>query len=408
MEELRLDNVVIVAAAAFVAPLLLGLVPRLPLPSVVVEICAGVALGPSVLGWVRIDAAVEVLALIGLAYLLFLAGLELDLRSLGGRVLGLAGVGFLLSLVLAAACALALGTAGLVEAPLFLAVVLSATALGVVVPLLKDAGEASSPFGQLVIAAASVADFGTVVLLSLLFSAEATSAPARAALLAVFVSLVVVVGVALSRAGRRRALSSALARLQDTTAQIRVRGAFLLLVAFAALASWLGFETILGAFAAGALLGLLDPNRGSSDHLLLRAKLEAAGYGVFVPIFFVASGVGLDLGALFGGAAAVGLVPLLLGVLLIARGLPALLYGALLGRRRTLAAALLQATSLSFLVAAARIGEELGLLDEATAAALVAAGLLSVLLFPATASVLLRRSHKDGGQPLVVGKASPS
>jgi Kef-type K+ transport system membrane component KefB len=176
-----------------------------------------------------------------------------------------------------------------------------------------------------------------------------------------------------------------LLRLQDTTAQIRVRGAMVLLIGFAAAAEQLGLEVILGTFAAGAILALADPDQ-KMTHPDFRRKLEAIGFGVFIPVFFVTSGVRFDLGALGGSAA---MVPLFLAALLVVRGLPALLYG--LDRRETVAAGLLQATSLPFLVAATAIGQELGLMGPGEAAALVGAGLVSVLLFPAAGLALLVR-----------------
>jgi Kef-type K+ transport system membrane component KefB len=191
-------------------------------------------------------------------------------------------------------------------------------------------------------------------------------------------------------AERSRTLRADLERLQDTTSQIRVRGAVVLLVAFAAIAQRLGLEAILGAFMAGAILSLVDRDEAMT-HPDLRRKLEAIGFGVFIPVFFVASGVRFDLDALLGNP---GMVPLFLAALLLVRAVPALLYG--LDRTRTVVAALLQATSLPFIVAATAIGTELGLLDGAQAAALVGAGLLSVLLFPATGIALLRRAGKLG------------
>jgi Kef-type K+ transport system membrane component KefB len=170
--DLSFANAVIVAAVAFGVPLLLGLAPRLRLPSVVLEIVAGIVIGPAVLGWARVDAP------IGLAFTLFLGGLEIDFDRLRGRLLGLAGGGFVLSFALALAIAVGLAAAGLAETALFVAIVLAATSLGVVVPTLKDAGEAASDLGQLVIVAASIADFGTIILLALLFAREAPSAGA--------------------------------------------------------------------------------------------------------------------------------------------------------------------------------------------------------------------------------------
>jgi len=384
---------------AFLVPFVLGLAPRLRLPAVALEILAGVLIGPSVLGLVEPDPATRVFSLVGLASLLFLAGMELDLGRLRGRPLTLASGGFVFSLALAVPAGFALSGVGLAESPVLVAVILSATALGVVVPLLKDLGESSSAFGQLVIASASVADFGTVILLSLLFSAGEASIPVRVVLIAVFFLLVGIVGAALAGARRVLALSSVLDRLKDTTSQIRLRGAFLLLVGFVVLAEALGLETILGAFAAGALLGLLDHDEGDGTTgpggaAGLRRKLEAVGYGVFVPAFFVVSGIQLDLGALFASSSALSSVPAFLLALLVVRGVPAVLYLPGFGPGLALVAGLLQATSLSFVVASVRIGEELGLLGAATAAALVAAALLSVLLFPLAATTILRRPRK--------------
>src|SRR5262249_50963476 len=155
-------------------PLALGLVPALKLPSVVLEILAGIVLGPSILGWVKVDQAVEVLATIGLAFLLFLAGLEIEFHKLRGRPLALASAGYASSFGLALVMSLVLDAAGLAQSALLVAIILTATSLGIVVPVLKDAGEIETGFGQLVVAAASIADFGAIVLLSLFFSREAT------------------------------------------------------------------------------------------------------------------------------------------------------------------------------------------------------------------------------------------
>lgn len=388
--EIDLSGLVVVAAIAFSAPLLLGLAPALRLPAVVLEIVAGIAVGPAGLGWVELDQTLEVLSLVGLAFLLFLAGLEIDFERLRGGQLGLTGVGFVVSFVLAIAVGFALQAFGQVDSPLLVAIILAATSLGVIVPVLKDSGRASTMLGQLAIAAASIADFGAVILLSLLFSREATSTTTKLVLLGGFALVAVVFLVAIVGAERSRRLSQVLQRLQDTTAQIRVRGAFLLLVAFVALAERLGLEVILGAFLAGAVLSLVDRDRAMS-HPTFRIKLEAVGFGVFIPVFFVTSGIVFDLDALFASASTVARVPLFLAALLVVRGLPALLYRPVLGSRDTAVAGLLQATSLPFIVAASMIGIELGLLDEATGAALVAAGLLSVLFFPLVALTILRR-----------------
>jgi Kef-type K+ transport system membrane component KefB len=166
------DGLLIVMAVAFAVPFVLGLVPRVRVPSIVLEIVAGILIGPAVLGLVEVDDAIEVVALIGLAFLLFLSGLEIDFEQLRGRPLQLTAAGFVLSFAIAIVVSLALSAGGLVDTPLLVAIILCATSLGVVVAVLKDAGEISSTFGQLVIAAGSIADFGAIILLSLFFSGE--------------------------------------------------------------------------------------------------------------------------------------------------------------------------------------------------------------------------------------------
>jgi Kef-type K+ transport system membrane component KefB len=181
-----------------------------------------------------------------------------------------------------------------------LAIALSATSLGLVVPVLKDAGALTGDVGRATVAAATVADFAAVVLLSLLFSGSGDDSGGgtgeRLALLGVFVALVVGTGVAATTAGRSRRLGDVLTRLQDTTAEIRVRLAVLLLVGFVVLAERFGLESILGAFLAGALVAAVDSDAASHPHF--RVKLEAIGYGFLIPAFFVASGARLDVSGL--------------------------------------------------------------------------------------------------------------
>jgi Kef-type K+ transport system membrane component KefB len=203
-----------------------------------------------------------------------------------------------------------------------------------------------------------------------------------------FAALVGATAVATMFVARSRRLTMTLTRLQDTTAQIRVRAAVVLLVAFVALAEQFGLESILGAFMAGAVVGLVD--RDSVSHPNFRLKLEAIGYGFLIPVFFVSSGLRLDLSGLMENPAALARVPVFVLALLVVRGLPALLFSRLFDRRSVIAAGLLQATSLPFIVTATQIGVLTGLLSGVTAAAMVCAGLLSVVLFPVAALALLR------------------
>ncbi|MBC5804703.1 MAG: sodium:proton antiporter [Candidatus Eremiobacter antarcticus] len=389
MTTVSFSGLFVIAAVAFLAPLLLGLAPRLRVPAVVLEIVVGIVIGPSVLGWVHIDLPIAVLSMLGLAFLLFLAGLEIDVECLQGAALRLASTSLALSFALGLAVGYLAFAAGLVKAPLFLAIVLLATSLGLLVPVLKDAGQTQTKFGQFVIAAASLADFAAVLLLSLLFSRESGSLFAKVLLLFGFALSVALIAVTIARAERFSWLSNALNRLQDTTAQIRVRGAVVLLIGLVALAAHFGVELLLAAFMAGTVLSLVDRDEMMS-HPQFRTKLQAIGYGFLIPIFFIASGVQFDLGSLLAAPASLLKVPVFLVAMLVVRGLPAILYVRYLGARLALVAGILKATSLPFIVVGTQIGLALGVIQHSTAAAFVAAGLISVLVFPAVGLALSR------------------
>ena len=392
-------NLLIVVAAGLVAPLALGFFPQVRLPAVVLEIVLGIMIGPSGFGWVKPDLPVSILALVGLAFLLFLSGLELDLERLRGRALRLTSIGFAISFAIAIVVGVGLKAGGLVKSPLFVAIVLASSSLGVIVPLLKDSGDVSTIFGQLVIAGASIAEFGSIILLSLSFSSQGSNSTAGTLILfGVFGFVVLLIGMAIAGVERSTSLGRVLQRLQDTTAEIRVRAAFVLLIGFTALADEVGLAQILGAFAAGALLSLIDRDEAMT-HPEFRLKLEAAGFGVFIPIFFITSGLRFDLHALFASASTVARVPLFLLAIYLARGLPALVYVRLIGRGQSLIAGILQSTSLTFIVAATQIGLGLGVVSRASAAGLIAAGLLTVAISPTLGLVLLARcapSRVDG------------
>jgi Kef-type K+ transport system membrane component KefB len=229
MPTISFDGLLIVAAAALAAPLALGLFPRVRLPAIVLEIALGIVIGPQVLGWVSIDTPIQVMSLLGLAFLLLLAGLEVEYERFRGALL----------------------------------------------------------FGQLVVAGASIAEIATIVLLSLFFSGEAGGIGVKLVLLGLFALFAIAVGLVVLGAEQSMRISATLLRLQDTTAEIRIRASFLLLALFVVLAERLGLEAILGAFLAGAILRLVDRDQ-MMTHPQFRQKLEAVGYGVFVPIFFVA------------------------------------------------------------------------------------------------------------------------
>jgi Kef-type K+ transport system membrane component KefB len=393
MAHLHFGGLLLVSLIAVSAPILVAAL-HLRFPAPVLEIVAGVIVGPSVLGWVKIDAPISVLALVGVAFLLFLAGLEIDLERLRGRLFRVALIGYAVSLVLGIAIGLSVHAAGLAASPVLLAIALSATSLGLVVPVLKDAGQVETPVGRYTIAGATVADFGAVVLLSLLFSQSKGGPASKIFMLGAFVVVIVVVTLTLGRAGHAMRIDALITRLQDTTAEIRVRIAVALLIGFVALAEQVGLEAILGAFLAGMVLNLVD--RDTMSHPRFRVKLDAIGYGFVIPVFFVASGIALDLRGVFSSPSGIVRIPVFLLALLIVRAVPAFLYRPVTGTRGALAAGLLQATSLPFIVAATVIGVSIGAISAVTGAALVCAGLLSVLIFPAIALALLRETHPHG------------
>ena len=388
MPNISFNSVLIIAAMAVVVPLISGLLPRLPVPGAALEVIAGILIGTSVLGWVRIDAPVQVLSDLGLGILLFLAGLEIDIERLRGPLARLAVSAFAVSAVLALLCAYAFRLAGQARQPLLLAIILMSTSTGLLLPLLKDAGEGSTSFGQLVMTAAALAEIVPIMLLSLFFSATSATPGAQAVSLAIFIVLIVLSGTALAWVRRLEPAGRLLNRLSDSSAQLRVRASLTLALAFGVLAYRFGFASILGAFAAGLLVRIVDVAR-HSPHPQFRVKLEGIGFGFLVPIFFISTGVAFPLKALLTNPAALAEVPLFLAALLLVRGLPALLYVRFAGRRRAVAAGLLQATTLTFVIVAAQIGLADGKITPTAAASLLTAGLLSAILFPAVAQRLL-------------------
>ena len=262
------------------------------------------------------------------------------------------------------------------------------TSAGLLLPLLKDAGEEDTRFGQLVMTAAALAEVGPIILLSLLFSATSKTSAERVASLVVFLALLALSGLALGRVRRMDRLERLLNRLEDRSAQLRVRAALTLALGFGVLAYRFGFAAILGSFAAGLLVRMIELS-GKDPHPHFQTKLQGIGFGFLIPVFFIATGVQFDLRALLSNPTAIAEVPLFLLALLLVRGLPALLYTRHVGHRRAAVASLMQATTLTFVIVASRIGLAAGQITPTESASLLAAGLLSAALFPSAALRLL-------------------
>src|SRR4051812_7442469 len=385
--EADLSTLFIVALIAVAAPLVSELPIGLRLPIVVVEIALGILVGPQVLGWADAGGVLAFLGTLGLAFLFFLAGLELDIAELTGRPLSLSLKSWTVTIVLAIGLTLLLRSTGFLNAPIMIATALATTALGTLLPILRDDGELQTRFGILLVAAGAVGEIGPVLVVSLLLTREHTTWVQTLLLLAF-------AAVALSAAViAHTRFDPAIRLLQRTlhaSSQLPVRVCILLMVGLVALAQRFGLDMILGAFAAGMVVRLAG---AGAQGEALREKLEAIGFGFLVPLFFVVSGMKFDAVTLFASSEALLRVPLFLALLLLLRGGPALLFFRReLARGEHLPFAFYVSTGLPLIVAITEIGVTTGRMRSDNGAALVGAGMLSVLLFPLIALALRRRA----------------
>jgi Kef-type K+ transport system membrane component KefB len=386
--------VLIVLAIAVAAPLLAEIPVGVRLPVVMLEMVLGIIVGPQVLGLATAEGLLGWLGgKLGLAALFFMAGMELDLERVRGRPLTLAIRGWVLSLVLGLVVAALLYVLPIVHSPMMVGLALSTTALGTLLPILRDAGQLETEFGRLVLAAGAVGEFGPVVVVSLVLTGE-DSEWLKIGLMLMFVAIAF--GAARIALGARPPIViKLLTRTMESSSQLPVRISLLLLAVFVVLSENFGFELIPGAFAAGMVVGLAS--RGEAGNPL-RHKVEAVCFGFLVPFFFVTSGIKFDLATLLHSAQAILLLPAFLILLFIVRGVPALLYGHNLAKGQRLPFALYSATALPLLVAISAIVVQTGRMRPEIAAALVGAGMLSVLLFPTFAGILLSRITRTSTQ----------
>ena len=262
---------------------------------------------------------------------------------------------------------------------MLVAFLISSTSLGIVLSVLTEQELLHEPYGQRLFLSAAVADFTTVLLLTIFFSAGAQSPGARVALILLLIALAVALFRALRAASARGAVGQLVERLSRAPIELRVRGSFALLLAFAAVAAQFGLEVILGAFVAGAIVSSLAVGR---EHPLYHVKVDAIGYGFFIPVFFILTGARLDVPALLASAETLVLVPVLLVAVFLVKGIPALLYRDEFGWRDCAAAGVLQSAQMTLTVAGVEIGLALGVIDAALGAALIGVALLSVLIAP--------------------------
>ena len=377
----------IVLTLAALAPVLVVWIPRIAVPAIVAEIVLGILVGPQGLGWAEPSEAIEVLSRIGMAFLFFLAGLEIDFVAIRGRPITWAAIGWLVSLGIAMAVGLAMQASGIIVSGIVVATAFTTTALGALIPILRDSGTLNSKFGAFVSAAGAVGEFGPIVLISIALSAE--GGPMSLLYIAIFAAITLICAY-LSATARPLPAIRLLKRMMHTSAQLPVRVSLLVLASLIVVTKQFGLDSVLGAMAAGVVVSLAC--RGHEGEAV-RHKLEAIGFGFFIPIFFVTTGLKFDLHALTATSAALLRVPLFLSLFLLARGVPVWLCRRDLPRGDWLPLALMSATALPLVVAVAEIGIETKRMKPETAAALVGAAMLSMLLFPALALTLRSKSN---------------
>jgi Kef-type K+ transport system membrane component KefB len=340
--------------------------------------------------------------------LMFLAGYEIDFGRIRGRPLRLAVTGWLISLGAGIAIAIAIvfllqGSApdDLVAhrnaAALVIGLAITTTALGTILPPLRDAGLLHTPLGGRILAVGAMGEFGPIVAVALLLT---TDNPARTALLLVGFVALALGGVWLATRKRPPRLARLVTATLGTSVQLAVRLSMLVVVFMLWVALKLGLDALVGAFSAGVIIKAFFGHGERKEAAVVESKLEGIGFGFLVPFFFVMSGVKLDLKALVSSPVDIATIPVFLVLFLLVRGLPTLVLHrkdelAKAGRN---ALALFASTQLPMVVVITSIGVEVGAIKESTAAALVTAGMLSVLIFPLLALRMARPPQPEAVQ----------
>jgi Kef-type K+ transport system membrane component KefB len=378
-----------IVTVAAIAAITVATVPkRFAPPVVVIELMMGILIGPEILGLAHSDDFVKFFSNLGLGMLFFFAGYEIDFQRIKGAPLRLGAFGWLLSVVLAYGLGGILAAAGVVVSFLYTGSAMATTAIGTLIPILRDNGELKTRFGTHLLAAGGAGEFGPILLVTLVLS---TANPFReAAILLAFVALALVLALASVRYAWRG--WPALERTFEASSQLAVRVTVVLVFGLVLLAGTLGLDILLGGFVAGMITRLALKGH---ELQVFESKLTAVGFGFFVPFFFVTSGIEFDLAAL-GSAEAIAKLFLFLGLFLVVRGIPAmLLYRHVLAARDRMALAFYCATELPLVVAITTIAIDDGKMKASTAAGLVGAAMLSTLIFPFVAMALRQRSADE-------------
>ena len=374
-----------IALIAALVPLIVGML-RLRIADVVLLIGFGILLGPEALRFISVTPPIMLLSDLGLAMLFFLAGLELEQNSVRGRSGRLAAAGWGISLLIAGIVSGVLQATGVIDDFMGVSIALTSTALGTLLPVLRDSGELTGPFGRFFMGAGAWGEFGPIIAIAVLLGSQSKFL----ALITLAAFAVIAVGLAIIPQQLRSARLAALIKQgHHTSAQTAVRLTMLIVILLLAIADGFGLDAVLGAFAAGVIVRRFSP---PSKESVLSAKVEAIGFGFLVPVFFITSGANLDIDSIIENPLLLALFFLLL---LLVRGIPQyfIYRKALPDNRQRARFSLLVATGLPIIVAVTTLETQAGIMRPENAAALVGAGALSVLVFPLAAAAFGRRAR---------------
>jgi len=383
MEEFDTTSFLIIFIIAIVAPLIPELPFNLRLPSVIIEIILGVIVGPYVLNLLTLQGGLVFFQTFGLTFLFFLAGLEIEFNQIKGRPINLAIRGWIISFIIAILTASFLHLIGFIRSTPFVAIALSTTAMGVLIPILKDSERLETQFGKFVIGAGLAGEFFPIILISLLSSSnnEQTVPAILLLIFTVITTLIAVVAIYY----RPPAFLEILSEHINSSSQLPVRLCILILMILVHFAHEFRLDLVLGAFAAGMIVNIATKSEVGKE---VRHKLEAIGFSFFIPIFFVSTGISFDLSALTESTHTLLRIPVFLFLFLLVRGLPVFIYRHQLSKFELIELALFSSTALPLVVAITHIGVETGQMRTDNATALVGAAMFSMILFPVLALII--------------------
>ncbi|HDI3871431.1 TPA: cation:proton antiporter [Staphylococcus aureus] len=380
-------SLVIVVLAAFLTPIIVNRLNINFLPVVVAEILMGIVIGNSFLNIVERDSILNVLSTLGFIFLMFLSGLEIDFKafkkdkrarqgqnddesSIPGH-LNLALTVFAFIMIISILLAYVFKWLGLVDDVLLMVIIISTISLGVVVPTLKEMNIMRTTIGQFILLVAVLADLVTMILLTVYgaINGQGGSTIWLIGILVVFTAISYILGVQFKR-------MSFLQKLMDGTTQIGIRAVFALIILLVALAEGVGAENILGAFLAGVVVSLLNPDEEMVE------KLDSFGYGFFIPIFFIMVGVDLNIPSLIKEPKLLIIIPILIVAFIISKLIPVMFIRRWFDMKTTIASAFLLTSTLSLVIAAAKISERLNAISAETSGILILSAVITCVFVP--------------------------